>query len=458
MTEISLYNTLEKTKSLFNPENPSRVTMYVCGPTVYSHAHIGNARPATVFDVLFRLLRHRYGQTNVVYARNITDIDDKINNAAKKMNVPIKEITAKNTAIYQEDMKSLKVLTPTIEPYATDHIAEILVIIAHLVELEHAYEVEGHVLFNVGSFKEYGRLSNRNQDELIAGARVEVAPYKRNPGDFVLWKPSPQDLPGWDSPWGFGRPGWHIECSAMIKKHLGSTIDIHCGGHDLIFPHHENEIAQSQCCNKKTLANFWLHNGFLTMQNEKMSKSVGNIITIRKLLEEHEGETIRLALLSAHYRQPLEWSNRLLRQSKNTLNKIYGTLERLSSVISIENPKVPDNIIDSLADDLNTPKALAHLAALAKSANSESSDTKLKVIKGELIASGSLLGLLQQQPSAWRKGSQTNTTDIEELIEKRLEAKKQKNYDEADRIRKVLSDSGVILEDKADITVWRKGN
>ena len=273
MTEISLYNTLEKTKSLFNPENPSRVTMYVCGPTVYSHAHIGNARPATVFDVLFRLLRHRYGQTNVVYARNITDIDDKINNAAKKMNVPIKEITAKNTAIYQEDMKSLKVLTPTIEPYATDHIAEILVIIAHLVELEHAYEVEGHVLFNVGSFKEYGRLSNRNQDELIAGARVEVAPYKRNPGDFVLWKPSPQDLPGWDSPWGFGRPGWHIECSAMIKKHLGSTIDIHCGGHDLIFPHHENEIAQSQCCNKKTLANFWLHNGFLTMQNEKMSKS-----------------------------------------------------------------------------------------------------------------------------------------------------------------------------------------
>ncbi len=453
---LILYNTLTRKKEPFTPGDPSRVTMYVCGPTVYNFAHIGNARPPVVFDVLFRLLSARYPK--VVYARNFTDVDDKINAAAAAQNVPIKTITDKFTAIYKADMGALGVLTPTVEPCATDHISQMIRMIETLIANKHAYEAEGHVLFDVPSFKDYGVLSGRNRDDMIAGARVEVAPYKKDPADFVLWKPSTPDLPGWDSPWGRGRPGWHIECSAMIEKHLGNTIDIHAGGHDLIFPHHENELAQGTCAHGgATYARMWMHNGFLTMDKEKMSKSLGNIVTVHELLPSWPGEALRYALLAAHYRQPLDWSDESAAQAKATLDRAYRALEQTAG-IQAANVAVPAAVIEALEDDLNTPKAMAELAALVKDLNNASDADKPR-LKGELLATGKLLGILQQDPAAWFNAAKTSSgvdaAEVERLIAARLDARKAKDFKEADRLRAAIAALGVTIEDRPDGTKWR---
>lgn len=462
MTELVLHNTLPRAKAPFTPADPKRVTMYVCGPTVYSRAHIGNARPAVVFDVLFRVLRHVYGEEHVVYARNITDIDDKINAAAKETGRDIKEITNEFAAIYHNDIEALGVMPPTVEPYATQHVAEIIAMIETMIENGHAYEAERHVLFDVPSFDAYGQLSNRNRDDMIAGARVDVAPYKRDPADFVLWKPSTDDLPGWNSPWGRGRPGWHIECSAMIEKHLGTTIDIHGGGHDLIFPHHENEIAQSRCTHDGAdLARVWMHNGFLTMDKDKMSKSTGNIVSIEALLQKHAGETIRLALLTAHYRQPLDWSDDLLAQAKSTLDRLYRTLDHLPDRTSLDQVEPPAAFISALADDLNTPQALAELSALCKAANTETSESTRAMLKAQLLAAGAWLGLLQADPTVWLKGGGGgdggDDTEIDALVEARVTARANKDFAESDRIRDELTARGITLEDGPNGTKWRRG-
>ena len=454
---LILYNTLTRSKEPFAPRDPSRVTMYVCGPTVYNHAHIGNARPAVVFDVLARLLRSRYPK--VTYARNITDVDDKINAAAKATGQPITAITDKYAAIYREDMAAIGVAMPDIEPKATAHIAEIIAIIQRLLDSGHAYAAEGHVLFNVPKFADYGKLSGRDSDAMMEGARVEVAPYKKDGADFVLWKPSTPDLPGWDSPWGRGRPGWHIECSAMIAAHLGETIDIHGGGNDLIFPHHENELAQSTCAHHGApLARFWLHNGFLTMDKEKMSKSLGNIVTVHELLSRAPGEAIRWALLAAHYRQPLDWSDEALGQARRTLDRLYLTLEQVKHIEAAPMAP-PEAVLAALDDDLNTPRAAAEIAALAKALNAAHIDHAKADLKGRLLAAGRLLGVLQQDPSVWLKsaGPQTNVdaAEIERLIAARIAARKAKDFKEADRIRDQIVALGVVIEDRADGTHWR---
>ena len=379
--KLKIYNTLSKEKELFLPIDENTIKMYVCGPTVYSYAHIGNARPAVVFDTLYRLLKNIYPK--VVYVRNITDVDDKINEAAKKLNVPISSITKKYTDIYHEDMKSLCVLKPDHEPRVTDNINQIISMIQRILDNKNAYINKNHVLFDVTSFKDYGKLSNRDMSEMISGARVEVAEYKNYPGDFVLWKPSSKDEPGWDSPWGFGRPGWHIECSSMVETYLGDEIDIHGGGQDLIFPHHENEIAQSCCAhNSSNYASYWMHNGYLNMEGEKMSKSLGNIITIKDLLENYDGEVVRLALLSTHYRKPINFGESLLEQSKNILNKLYKNLANESF-----EDKISENVIDPLLDDLNTPLAISNLL-------------KIKCSK-TLLKSANLLGLLNEDADEW---------------------------------------------------------
>ncbi len=456
MTDLVLYNTLTKEKAPFVPGDPERVTMYVCGNTVYNFAHIGNARPTVVFDVLYRLLRRLFGTDNVLYARNVTDVDDKINAAAKEQGVDISVITDRFTAAFNEDIGALGVFAPNFEPKATEHILDIVSMIERLIETGHAYEAEGHVLFSVPSFDTYGQLSNRNREDMIAGARVEVAPYKKDPADFVLWKPSSDDLPGWDSTWGRGRPGWHIECSAMIEKHLGETVDIHGGGNDLIFPHHENEIAQSCCSHSGAeLARVWMHNGMLELDSEKMSKSVGNVWLVRDLLKNYPSEAIRLALLTAHYRQPLDWSDDVLMQSKNTLDRLYGTLDALSD-IDAEHQDPPDAFIAALADDLNTPKALAELSTLAKAANTAQSIDDKARLKGELLASGALLGLLQDNPSIWLQGDSDDAAEIEGLIDARNAARANKDFAEADRIRDDLAARGITLEDGADGTKWRR--
>jgi cysteinyl-tRNA synthetase len=456
MTQLLLHNTLTKAKAPFEPGDPNRVTLYVCGPTVYSRPHIGNARPAVVFDVLFRLLQHLHGESHVVYARNVTDVDDKIIAAAQDTGRTIDEITTEYADIYRADIGALGVLPPTIEPHATAHTVEMIAMIKGLIASGHAYEAEDHVLFAVSSFDDYGKLSNRDLEDMISGARVEVASYKKAPADFVLWKPSTEDCPGWDSPWGRGRPGWHIECSAMIEKHLGETIDIHGGGHDLIFPHHENEIAQSRCSHGGAdLARVWMHNGFLTMSAEKMSKSVGNIVTVHELLGDHSGEAIRFALLSAHYRQPLDWSDDLLAQAKNTLDRLYGTLNGLSDVESGATAP-PQAFSNALADDLNTPKALAELSALAKAANSAGADADKARLKGELVASGALLGLLQLDPSVWLQGDGEDDAEIDALISARNAARADKDFAEADCIRDELAAKGITLEDGAGGTKWRR--
>ena len=457
---LQLYNTLNRQKEKFVPVNPDRVTMYVCGPTVYSYAHIGNARPAVVFDVLVRLLRHHW--SNVIFARNITDIDDKINAAAAEQGIDISEITAKYEKIYLEDMASLGVIPPDIDPHATDHIPEMIAMMEKLIAKGHAYPAEGHVLFHVPSFDGYGKLSKRDQDELLAGARVDIAPYKKDPSDFVLWKPSTPDLPGWDSPWGRGRPGWHLECSCMIEKHLGSTIDIHGGGADLVFPHHENEIAQSTCANDgEDFVRFWLHNGFVNVDREKMSKSVGNVLLVHDLLKHTSGEAIRLALLNAHYRQPLDWTDDGLVQAKRMLDRLYGALRKLEDTEVIIGTKPNANFLAALNDDLNTPKALATLFDLARKANSANDIADKRRIKSELIASAQLLGILQADPEDWFSAKEydetaLDTVHINELIEARQTAKARQDYAEADRIRNELIAQGILLEDGKDGTKWRR--
>ena len=454
---LILYNTLTRRKETFTPADPARVTMYVCGPTVYNYAHIGNARPPVVFDVLFRLLSARYPK--VLYARNFTDVDDKINAAAQAKNVPIKTIADRFKAIYQADTAALGVLPPTFEPCATDHIAQMIAMIEVLLKNDYAYAAEGHVLFNVPSFAGYGQLSGRNRDDMTAGARVEVAPFKKDPADFVLWKPSTPDLPGWDSPWGRGRPGWHIECSAMIEAHLGPTIDIHGGGHDLIFPHHENELAQGTCAHGgATYARMWMHNGFLTMDKEKMSKSLGNIMTIHELLKDTPGESLRWALLSAHYRQPLDWSDDSVTQAKRTLDRLYGTLEHVAALEALQTG-APQAVIDALDDDLNTPRAMAEIAAVAKSLNQATSTEEQARLKGELLAAGALLGVLQQTPSGWFASAPhakaVDAAEVERLIAARIDARKARDFKEADRLRDAIVALGVTIEDRADGTKWR---
>ncbi|KLD71256.1 cysteine--tRNA ligase [Xanthomonas pisi] len=468
---LRLHNNLTRRVEPFAPLDPSCPTLYVCGPTVYNYAHIGNARGPVVFDVLAALLRRRYGALR--YARNITDVDDKINAAAQAQGVPISTITDRFAAIYRQDMAALGVVPPDIEPEATAHIPQIVAMIEQLIEAGHAYAAEGHVLFAVASFDGYGKLSRRDPDEMLAGARVDVAPYKRDPGDFVLWKPSTDDLPGWDSPWGRGRPGWHIECSAMAAAHLGPTIDIHAGGVDLQFPHHENEIAQSECAHGgATFARFWLHNGMLNFSGAKMSKSLGNIETVHDLIAKHPPEALRLALLSAHYRQPLDWSDALIEDQVKRLDGLYGPLRSLSAIEA--QPTIPEQIEDALSDDLNTPLALAVLAKLAKDANrallefapagspsealSAENLAALQRAKAELLGAGMALGLLQQDPATWfsRGTDAGDDARITALVEERSTAKKARDFARADAIREQLADEGIVLEDTPQGVRWKR--
>lgn len=453
---MQLYNTLTRSKETFTPIDAKNVRMYVCGPTVYDFAHLGNARPVVVFDTLYRVLKSHYPK--VTYVRNITDVDDKIMAKAKETGEPIDSITQRTTQAYHEDMAALLALPPDIEPRATAHIPHMLALIAKLIEKGHAYAVDGHVLFNVPSMSNYGELSRRSRDELIAGARVEVAPYKKDAADFVLWKPSAPDQVGWDSPYGRGRPGWHIECSAMAKEHLGETFDIHGGGLDLIFPHHENEIAQSRCAHDNApLAKQWMHNGFLTINNDKMSKSLGNFFTVRDLLAIAPGEALRLALLTAHYRQPLDFSEDALKKAKHTLDGWYGALRNVKDIPVDKSVPVPANFLAAMDDDLNTPQAFAILHDLVSQLN-KTPDSKTK---SALLAAANLIGFLTQDAESWLRGATAGSDGLDEekilaLIAARKEAKAAKNFAEADRIRKELLDAGIILEDKANETLWRR--
>ena len=434
---LKLYNTLTRQKEVFRPDDPKRVRMYVCGPTVYDHAHIGNARPVIVFDVLFRLLRHVYGPKHVTYVRNITDIDDKINARAAEERVSIRDLTERTLAQFHADIAPLGVLPPTKEPRATEWVAEMIELMTSLVDKGHAYEAQGHVLFHVPSMKDYGRLSGRPLDEMIAGARVEVAPYKRDPMDFVLWKPSPPELPGWESPWGRGRPGWHIECSAMSWKMLGETFDIHGGGIDLVFPHHENEIAQSRCAfDTPLMARYWMHNGFLQVEGRKMSKSEGNFVTIRDLLDDWPGEALRFNMLRTHYRQPLDWTLKGLEESLDTLEKLYDRAG------SSEAGATPNAVLDALSDDLNTPRALAEIHRL----------------EGEdLGGSLSFLGfsLAHERLRVPHGSIVVNENEIELLIRKRDQARAAKDWTESDRLRDELAAMGIELKDARDGTTWK---
>ena len=431
--------------------------MYLCGPTVYNYAHIGNARPAVVFDLLVRLLRRSY---EVSFARNFTDVDDKINAAAAEAGVPIGDITARFMDAYKQDMGALGVLPPDIEPRATEHIDDMIAMIETLIERGHAYEAEGHVLFDVPSYDAYGSLSRRDLREMVAGARVEVAPYKRSPQDFVLWKPSSDDLPGWDSPWGRGRPGWHIECSAMSARHLGETIDIHAGGQDLVFPHHENEIAQSVCAHcGKPFARYWLHNGFLSMDKTKMSKSLGNVLLVHDLIKTLPGEVLRLALLSAHYRQPLDWSDETVASARKMLDRLYGALRGIEVAVDGE---VPPLLIEALEDDLNTPKALAALFDEARAVNRSTSDAERRARAAGLLAGAKLMGLLGSDPEDWFAGGNADgpdadtRADIERRIEERAAAKAARDFATADRIRDELAADGIVIEDGPEGTRWRR--
>ena len=451
---LTLHNTLTRQKQPFEPLDPDRVTMYACGPTVYNYAHIGNARPAVIFDLLYKLLQRRYA--NVIYARNITDVDDKINQAAADQGVPISSITDRFTAAYHEDMAALGVGRPSVEPRATEHIAEIIQMIERLIERGHAYAAEGHVLFDVTQYADYGELSRRDRREMIAGARVEVAPYKKDPGDFVLWKPSDEQTPGWDSPWGRGRPGWHIECSAMSATHLGPVIDIHAGGQDLMFPHHENEIAQSRCAHgQDVFARYWLHNGFVTMDKRKMSKSIGNTLTVHELLKHWPGEAMRLLLLSAHYRQPLDWSEKALKQAVSTLDRLY----RVLSQAELSEDVPPDEaVIAALEDDLNTPAALAEINRIARQVGQADGEEKARLL-AKLKTSAGLIGLLQQ-PEQWQQALQSDdnvdANAIKTLIEQRNQARAERDFTTADRVRDELLEMGIELEDSTEGTRWRK--
>ena len=457
---LSLYNSMTRSKQPFQPIDSERVTMYVCGPTVYNRVHIGNARPAVVFDTLYRLLMSLY--PNVQYARNITDIDDKIMRTAAELGEDISVLSQRYAQAYFEDMAALNNLEPTITPYATQHIPEMIDMIERLIAKGHAYVAEGNVLFAVQSMDDYGKLSGRALDDMLAGARVEVASYKKYAGDFVLWKPSADNEPGWDSPWGRGRPGWHLECSAMIEEHLGETIDIHGGGQDLIFPHHENEIAQSCCAHDgKPFANYWLHNGFINIEGEKMSKSLGNFRMVNELLEEYPGEVLRYVILSAHYRSEQQFSKELLDSAWRSLDGLYGFLRGHEPATAIINQDSAG--YKALLDDLNTPMAISELYRLAKemhAANGAGNVDLESKLKAELMGLAGLMGLLQQDSEQWftlaRGGDAISAEDIEELIEKRKQAKTDKDYAGADQVRKDLLDLGVVLEDSREGTTWRR--
>ena len=459
--DLHFHNTLTRKKERFEPLDPENVRMYVCGPTVYDLAHIGNARPAVVFDVLFRLLRHLYGAAHVTYARNITDVDDKILQASKETGEPIDEITARTTQAYHDDMDALGCLRPSVEPRATQHIGQMIAMMETLIAKGHAYAAEGHVLFSVPSMPDYGELARLDRDALIAGARVDVAPYKKDPADFVLWKPSAPDQPGWDSPWGRGRPGWHIECSAMSAEHLGETFDIHGGGLDLVFPHHENEIAQSRCAHgTKIMAKVWMHNGYVVVNGEKMSKSLGNFFTVRQLLEEGlRGEAIRLALLSGHYRAPLDITREKIAECKGQLDRLYGALR---GVEADSNAEPPGKLLAALADDLNTPLAVAELHEVATALHKAKDTGEKRTLAGTLRAGGTLLGLLEGDAESWFKGESAagglSAPEIEKLIEARTAARKAKNFAESDRIRDDLAAQGIVLEDGPAGTTWKRAD
>ena len=462
---LALYDTMTQEKRPFVPADPKRVTMYVCGPTVYHYAHIGNFRAAVVFDLLFRTLCRQFGDGAVVYARNITDIDDKIIKAAREAGADIGAITAKYADIYREECAALNVLAPTLEPAATSHIVDMIALIEKLIGEGVAYAAEGHVLFAVEKFPDYGKLSHVDAEEMLAGARVEIAPYKENPADFVLWKPSKADEPGWKSPWGRGRPGWHLECSAMIEKALGETIDIHGGGQDLRFPHHENEIAQSVSAHRGApLARFWVHNGFLRMGAEKMSKSLGNVALLHDLLERWPGEALRWALLSAHYRQPLEWTDALIDQSKRQLDRFYrllgeaprgGAAKGESSLAPKEPPK---SVALALDDDLNTPAAMAGLHELRDIAMQMDGEPRLRAISA-LKAAGAMMGFFGADSETWFQGAAADgpsAAEIEKSIAERAAARRAKDFAKADRIRDDLLQKGVVIEDGPDGATWRR--
>ena len=464
---LHIHDTLRREKRLFEPRDPNRVTLYVCGPTVYDYAHIGNARPPVVFDVLVRLLRRTYGAEKVIYARNVTDVDDKINAKAAKEGVPIGEVTARYEAAYLADMGLLNVSPPDLAPHVTDYIPAIVGQIQAIADAGCAYAAEGHVLFDVSSYPAYGALSGRNLDDMIAGARVEVAPYKKNPHDFVLWKPSKDGEPSWPSPWGDGRPGWHIECSAMIEQALGLPIDIHGGGIDLVFPHHENEIAQGVCAHGHAhgdqahdeYARYWMHNGFLTVDAEKMSKSIGNVLLLHDLVQSMPGEVVRWALLSAHYRQPLDWNLALLDQSRKSLDRLYGALLR-AAVVRAAEVEPPADFMKCIEDDLNTPGAMASLFALSSEIERGMTAGDFEGVanaKGRLLASASILGVLQADPATWLEGDVSDDlrAEVETLLALRASARAAKDWPEADRIRDRLNALNVEVMDGPAGPTWR---
>jgi cysteinyl-tRNA synthetase len=456
---LRIYDTLSRAKVDFEPLDPTHVRFYVCGPTVYDSAHIGNARPVVAFDVLARLLRRLYPK--VTYVRNITDVDDKINARAAESGEDIRTLTERTVTQFHADMAALNTAAPDVEPRATDHIAEMIAMIEALIAKGNAYEADGHVMFDVPSMPDYGKLSRHSRDELVAGARVEVAPYKRDAADFVLWKPSTPDLPGWDSPWGRGRPGWHIECSAMSEKYLGTEFDIHGGGQDLIFPHHENELAQSRCAHPEAIfAKYWMHNGYLMAEGEKMSKSQGNFYTVHELLEEFPGEVIRLALLQTHYRQPLDFTKEGLAQAKATLDRFYLALRDNVGVVERTKFKKAPDVQTALEDDLNTPLALSYLHEALGALNKAETTGEKAAAKGHLLAGADLLGLLQQDTEAWLRGgagtSGMDDAEIDRLVAARFQARANKDFAEADRIRDELVAAGILLEDGPEGTAWRR--
>ncbi len=458
MTDIYLHNTLLRRKQKFEPIDASNVRMYVCGPTVYDRAHLGNAKTSVVFDVLYRFLRQVYGPEHVTYVSNITDVDDKILNKHKETGKPIREITEQTCRWYLEDMAKLNVMNPNFRPRATEYIGEMIELVKLLLANGHAYEAEGHVLFSVDSMPNYGFLSGRSMKEMMAGARIEVADYKKNPADFILWKPSAADQPGWNSPWGYGRPGWHLECSAMSSKLLGDSFDIHGGGSDLIFPHHENECAQSCCAHPgSSFARYWVHAGMLMVDGVKMSKSLGNFHNVDEILSQYPAEALRLLFLTTHYHQPFNFTFEGLQAAKLSLDKFYNALRQTAEIEAVET--APDEkVMDALADDINTPLALSHLHEIVNNLNkAETAEEKVR-LKSSLLASAGVLGLLYQDPEAWFKGSMNEIVElgIEAKIAERLAAKKAKDFALADRIRDELKEKGIILEDTPSGTIWKK--
>ena len=456
---MHLFNTLTKKKEEFKPISQDSVKMYVCGPTVYNHPHIGNARPSVVFDILARLLERKF---NLTYVRNITDVDDKINDEAKRRGISIEKLTTQYIDIYRKDMAALGVRSPSIEPKVTDHIELIIDFIEKLKLKDFAYESENHIYFDISKYGEYGKLSGRNIDELISGARVEISKNKKNPGDFVLWKPSDKDMVGWSSPWGYGRPGWHIECSVMAYQHLGKTIDIHGGGSDLIFPHHENEIAQSECgLSIKRFANYWLHNGLINVKSEKMSKSLGNVLLVSNLLNEANGEVIRMALIGTHYRQPLDWTDSILEESKDKLDRMYDALLKFETDVHPDEAKVNQickKFFEALEDDLNTPKALAEVFAIVKQLNSQGNEAERVALIAAIKKCGDFLGILSYSPKQWfQENNNLKLTEEEilKLLELRNIARSKKDFAESDRIRDDLLSQGISIEDTKEGTIWK---